>query len=147
MGDHAICVVGFDDANGCWICKNSWGPGWGESGWFKIGYGECGMGSSFAFYAVLFTADDDLVMPKQGRVIVRFKSKNTSLDDEIWLHYPEDKLIFRAQDSEIGKFYDLGTYPSGSRLTFALKTSDGHIYYSDQIPECRRLRPRPENQA
>ncbi len=89
IGDHAVCVVGFDDANSCWICKNSWGTGWGESGWFKIGYGECGMGSSFAFYAVLFTADDDLIMPKQGRVIVRFKSKNTSLDDEIWLHYPE----------------------------------------------------------
>ncbi len=133
IGDHAVCVVGFDDANGCWICKNSWGPGWGESGWFKIGYGECGMGGNFAFYAVLFTADDDLIMPKTGRVIVRFKSKNTSLDDEIWLHYPEDKLIFRAQDEEIGKFYDLGTYPSGSRLTFALKTSDGNIYYSDQI--------------
>ena len=43
------------------------------------------MGSSFAFYAVQFTADDDLIMPKQGRVIVRFKGKNTSLDDEIWL--------------------------------------------------------------
>lgn len=133
IGDHAVCVVGFDDANGCWICKNSWGPGWGESGWFKIGYGECGMGSGFAFYAVQFTADDDLIMPKTGRVIVRFMSKNTALDDEIWLHYPGAELIFKAQDPEIGNFYDLGTYPSGSRLTFALKTSDGHTYYSDQF--------------
>ena len=133
MGDHAVSVVGFDDAKGCWICKNSWGPGWGENGWFKIGYGESGFGTSFAFYAVQFTADDDLIMPKDGRVIVRFKSKNTTLDDEIWLHYPEDKLIFRAQDSEIGKFYDLGTYLSGNRLTFALKTSDGNTYYSDQL--------------
>ena len=133
MGDHAVCVVGFDEAKGCWICKNSWGAGWGENGWFKIGYGESGFGTNFAFYAVQFTADDDLVMPKEGRVIVRFKSKNTTLDDEIWLHYPEDKLIFRAQDSEIGKFYDLGTYRSGTRLTFALKTSDGNTYYSDQL--------------
>ena len=75
---------------------------WGESGWFKIGYGESGFGTNFAFYAVQFTADDDLVMPKEGSVIIRLKSKNTTLDDEIRLHYPEDELIFRAQDSEIG---------------------------------------------
>ncbi len=132
-GDHAICVVGYDDAKGCWICKNSWGQSWGESGWFKIAYGECGMGSQFAFYGVQFTADDDLVMPKSGRVIVRFTGKNTPLENEVWLYRPEEKLIFRAVDSEVGKLCDLGTFPSGTRLTFALKTSEGHIFYSDQL--------------
>ncbi len=133
MGDHAVCIVGFDDAKGCWICKNSWGQGWGESGWFKIAYGECGMGGQFPFYGIQFTADDDLVMPRSGRVIVRFTGRNTPLDNEIWLYRPEEKLIFRAVDSEMGKIYDLGVYPSGTRLTFALKTSDGHVYYSDQL--------------
>jgi len=133
LADHAICIVGYNDALGYWICKNSWGIGWGEGGWFKIGYGECGVGSRFAFYAVQFTSDDDLIMPKQGRVIVRFKGKNTTLDDEIWQHFPENRLIFRASSSEIGKLYDLGVYPSGSRLIFALKTSDGHVYYTDQF--------------
>ncbi len=133
MGDHAVCVVGFDDAKGCWICKNSWGQGWGEGGWFKIAYGECGMGSQFAFYGVQFTADDDLIMPKSGRVIVRFTGKSTTLEDEIWLHRPEEKLIFRAVDSDLGKIHDLGAFPAGTRLTFALKTSAGHIFYSDQL--------------
>lgn len=49
-GLHAICVVGYDDLNGFWICKNSWGQGWGESGFFKVGYGECGLDSEFPFY-------------------------------------------------------------------------------------------------
>jgi C1A family cysteine protease len=49
-GYHAISVVGYDDTQKCWMCKNSWGPNWGESGWFRIGYGECGLDSQFAFY-------------------------------------------------------------------------------------------------
>ncbi len=42
-GGHCVSIVGYDDAQGCWICKNSWGTGWGEQGFFKIAYGECGI--------------------------------------------------------------------------------------------------------
>lgn len=42
-GGHCVCVVGYDDTQGCWICKNSWGTGWGESGFFRIAYGDCGI--------------------------------------------------------------------------------------------------------
>lgn len=40
-GYHAITLVGYDDAGGYWIAKNSWGTYWGEAGWFKIAYGQC----------------------------------------------------------------------------------------------------------
>jgi C1A family cysteine protease len=40
-GGHCVSIVGYDDAQSCWICKNSWGTGWGENGFFKIAYGEC----------------------------------------------------------------------------------------------------------
>jgi C1A family cysteine protease len=49
-GLHAIGVVGYDDVQQCWICKNSWGTGWGEGGFFRIGYGECQIDTNFAFY-------------------------------------------------------------------------------------------------
>jgi C1A family cysteine protease len=42
-GGHCVSVVGYDDANGCWICKNSWGTGFGEGGFFRIAYGNCGI--------------------------------------------------------------------------------------------------------
>lgn len=42
-GYHAVVVVGYDDAEACWICKNSWGESWGEQGYVNIGYGECGI--------------------------------------------------------------------------------------------------------
>jgi C1A family cysteine protease len=35
-------VVGYDDGQGCWIAKNSWGTGFGESGFFRIAYGQVG---------------------------------------------------------------------------------------------------------
>jgi len=42
-GGHCVCFVGYDDTQSCWICKNSWGTGWGDSGFFRIAYGECGI--------------------------------------------------------------------------------------------------------
>jgi len=38
IGGHVITVVGYDDRQGCWICKNSWGKEWGEGGWFRAAY-------------------------------------------------------------------------------------------------------------
>jgi C1A family cysteine protease len=45
-GGHCVSVVGYNDAGGYWICKNSWGPTFGESGFFRIAYGECGIDST-----------------------------------------------------------------------------------------------------
>jgi len=39
-GGHCVCLIGWDDSQGCWIAKNSWGPGWGDGGFVRIGYGE-----------------------------------------------------------------------------------------------------------
>lgn len=42
-GLHAITVIGYSDVDECWICKNSWNTTWGDQGYFRIAYGECGI--------------------------------------------------------------------------------------------------------
>jgi len=62
-GLHCIVVVGYDDAQAAWIVRNSWGTGWGDSGYCLIGYGQDDVliDSSFAFYSL--TVD---VQPQTG---------------------------------------------------------------------------------
>ena len=37
---HAVLIVGFDDAIGCFIARNSWGAAWGVKGHFLIRYSD-----------------------------------------------------------------------------------------------------------
>ncbi len=47
--NHAVLLVGWDDAycdgSGAWLCKNSWGTAWGDSGFFYIAYNQCELGT------------------------------------------------------------------------------------------------------
>lgn len=47
--NHAILLVGWDDSLGAWRLKNSWGTGWGESGfmWIKYGYQKVGYAANY----------------------------------------------------------------------------------------------------
>lgn len=136
-GHHAVAVVGYDERNRCWICKNSWGTGWGEKGWFRIRYGECGIGT--AFYAAEFPMKtDDIYLPHGGKVTVKFLSKESVYENEFWIYAPKKKLLFKATDENVGKEFDVGTLRYPNRLTFALKTPEGFTYYTRPAlnPDC-----------
>lgn len=38
LGGHAVCAVGYDDSKQVFIVRNSWGTGWGQSGYFLMPY-------------------------------------------------------------------------------------------------------------
>lgn len=46
-GGHAITYVGYNNIEKYWIVKNSWGPDWGEQGYFRIKMDDDSAASSF----------------------------------------------------------------------------------------------------
>lgn len=54
--NHGVLLIGWDDAKGAWLIKNSWGTGWGESGgygsskgymWIKYGSNSIGYAAAW----------------------------------------------------------------------------------------------------
>lgn len=67
--NHEVAIVGWDDnyskdnfamgtpaGDGAFICKNSWGAGWGESGYFYVSYYDGVFGKDY--YVTAFTGED-----------------------------------------------------------------------------------------
>jgi C1A family cysteine protease len=57
---HAILIIGYDDNQGCWICKNSSGPGWGDNGYCLIKYGITG---GIVNQALQLSVDSEIDLP------------------------------------------------------------------------------------
>ncbi len=58
LGGHNVMIIGWKNDKtvkngGYWIGKNSFGPNWGEGGFFRIAYGECNLDNYYANYAVI----------------------------------------------------------------------------------------------
>jgi subtilisin-like proprotein convertase family protein/putative hemolysin len=73
--NHCIVLVGYNDAGGYWITKNSWGASWptpAAGGYFNVGYGECGIETEVYYATASAPVPCDPVMPGtySGSVVI-----------------------------------------------------------------------------
>ncbi|MBW2703856.1 MAG: hypothetical protein JRF33_23805 [Deltaproteobacteria bacterium] len=106
-GLHAVQIVGFNDAEAYWIVKNSWGPAWGEDGYFRIRYGS----SSFGMFSFVYEFREDHAQPvycgdlpasvtldvSEGDPVVEFMLRNCGGGALEWQATPSDNWI-RVED-------------------------------------------------
>lgn len=117
--NHAVTIVGWDDSysrehfkfgsyaegDGAWIVKNSWGPYWGENGYFYVSYYD----NSFAKVGVdasayTFILNDTIKFDKNYQYDISGRTDYLySLNPDVWY-----KNKFTATDNEI--LYGVSTY-------------------------------------
>ncbi len=70
--NHAVVIVGWNDTLcngiGAWRVKNSWGPGWGDAGYFWIQYNTCNFGVAGALIDIENVAINDVSPLPAGNV-------------------------------------------------------------------------------
>jgi C1A family cysteine protease len=104
-GGHAVCVVGWDDdypasnfnttppGNGAYIVRNSWGTGWGESGYFYVSYYDFSFGICY-FGPILSEPPDNYSYSYQYDPLGWVHSLGYEERDTAW-----GANIFTAKDS------------------------------------------------
>ncbi len=61
--NHAVALVGWDDEEGAWILRNSWGVNWGEDGYMRIEYqsARVALGAAYLHYGPWDGEDHQIV--------------------------------------------------------------------------------------
>jgi C1A family cysteine protease len=121
-GGHCVCCVGYNDAGGYWICKNSWGPNWGDDGFFCIAYGECGIDSEM--WAVDGVVETGWL---NGRKVIGLWTIDQNRNAWVYL---DGNIGWRriAYDND-NIFFDLLTQLSSAKLT----KSSVNVYQEDGV--------------
>lgn len=93
-GRQCVTIVGYSDADQCWIAKNCWSTGWGEAGFFRIGYGECGID------AAMFAVDgvEETTWRRRARITAGW---SIDQDRNVWVFVDQVGWRKVAPDSDV----------------------------------------------
>lgn len=89
--NHAVVLIGWDDADQAWIMRNSWGEYWGESGYMRIRYGcsSIGYAACYVDYGSGEATGAEITSPANGSTFsdtsVEFTWSGAEGATEYWL--------------------------------------------------------------
>jgi len=116
--NHAIVLVGWDDSqgtNGVWFLRNSWGPGWCESGYMRIGYGvsDVGYAANYINYEPYCRALTTNVSPSGTGTIIADPLPDCGSNE----YSPETEVEITASNNPGWHFTSWSGDASGSNYT------------------------------
>ena len=126
---HRICIVGWDDnysrnnflktpeGDGAWICKNSWGTGWGDKGYFYLSY-----------YDTSFADKESVCYIINNDTYTRIYQNDVGGDSKL---IPEGNYyasVFTAEDDEIIGAVGIFFNKSGAEYEFTVSVNDADVH-------------------
>lgn len=129
-GGHCVVLVGYNEQHDYWICKNSWGRGWGEEGYFRIRFGACETGT---WVSRGWNVSSDNQPPEMVPLTDKTVKEGQELDFIVTASDPDnDTLTFfaaplpqGAQFSREGRFVWKPSYTQSGRYTLRISVTDG----------------------
>lgn len=145
--NHSVVVVGWDDSlvhaggTGGWICKNSWGTGWGgtcgygsEKGYFTIAYGSASIGMWSSFVGEVMARDpaSSVLAHDEGGYTAAWGVVGTTLWGLARHDVPQETYLHRVEFWTTDATTDVDVYVydtfSGGVLSGLLASSLNHAF-------------------
>ncbi len=85
QGGHFVVIVGWNDQENTWICKNSWRSDWGESGYFRIRRDQVSIGA-YAILPFFDSSPPPTPPPSQAQLYFRMPKTYFYPGDVFYVH-------------------------------------------------------------
>ena len=145
--DHAVAIVGWDDnysrnnfknapmGDGAWIVRNSWGPFWGDNGYFYVSYYDSKFAEVNEATSYTFILNDTIPLNRNYQYEITYTSQVTPDNESNEAGY---KNIFISQGEENlaavstyfidGCDYNVSIYINNTFVTSKAGNSDRGYY-------------------
>lgn len=137
-GGHAVVLVGYNEQQDYWICKNSWGTNWGEDGYFRIRFGACAAGT---WVTKAWNVSSENQPPEMVSITDKTVKEGQELDFIITATDPDDDTLTffaapipqGAEFSRDGRFTWTPSYTQSGWYTIRFSVTDGLCEVSQDV--------------